>query len=52
MLSRFRVCLSRLMAIFRRRRLEDDLDSEVRSNLEMAVERNVGQGMSPEDARR
>src|ERR1700674_3206220 len=39
-------------ALFRRRRLEDDLDEEVRSHLEMAVELNMGKGMSAEDARR
>src|SRR3984893_12625078 len=39
-------------ALFRRRRLEDDLDEEVRSHLELAVELNMGKGMSAEDARR
>jgi len=41
----------RLAALFRRRRLEDDLDEELRSHLEMAVELNVRKGMTPEDAR-
>ena len=44
--------IGRLAALFRRRRLEDDLDEELRSHLEMAVERNLGKGMSAEDARR
>ncbi len=44
--------IRRLAALFRRRRLEDDLDEELRSHLEMAVERNLGKGMSAEDARR
>src|SRR5882724_5603515 len=44
--------VQRLAALFRRRRLEDDLDEELRSHLEMAVELNVGKGMSAADARR
>ena len=47
----FRVSVHRLIAFFRRRRLEDDLDAELRSHLEMAVELNVRRGMAPEDAR-
>src|SRR6202790_2811192 len=42
----------RLTALFRRRRLEDDLDEELRSHLEMAVELNCRKGMTAEDARR
>jgi macrolide transport system ATP-binding/permease protein len=48
----FRTLMQRLAALFRRRRLEDDLDEELRSHLEMAVELNVRRGMSAEDARR
>ncbi len=47
-----RAFLHRLAALFRRRRLEGDLDEELRSHLEMAVERNLRKGMSAEDARR
>src|ERR1700724_2141380 len=47
----FRTFTHRLAALFRRRRLEDDLDEELRSHLEMAVELNVRKGMAPEDAR-
>jgi len=43
---------SGLAALFRRRRLEDDLDAELRSHLEMAVERNLRKGMTAADARR
>ncbi len=46
-----RTVLHRLAALFRRRRLEDDLDEELRSHLEMAVELNLRKGMSAEDAR-
>ena len=48
----FRTFLNRFGALFRRRRLEDDMDSELRSHLEMAVESNLRKGMSPADARR
>src|SRR5712691_3268228 len=47
----FRTFTHRLVALFRRRRLEDDLDEELRSHLEMAVELNLRKGMSAEDAR-
>src|SRR5260370_42637661 len=47
-----RTVLHRLAALFRRRRLENDLDDELRSHLEMAVELNLRKGMSAEDARR
>src|SRR6267154_3202451 len=48
----FRMFCRRLVALFRRRRLEDDLDEELRSHLDMAVELNCRKGMSREDARR
>src|SRR5947209_10685925 len=51
MLEFVQVFLRRLAALFRRRGLEDDLDEELRSHLEMAVELNVRKGMAPEDAR-
>ncbi len=46
----FRVSVHRLIAFFRRR-LEDDLDAELRSHLEMAVELNLCKGMTAEEAR-
>src|ERR1700674_4646191 len=48
----FRTFLGRVAALFRRKRLEDDLDEELRSHLEMAVEANLRKGMNAEDARR
>jgi macrolide transport system ATP-binding/permease protein len=48
----FGTFIRRLAALFRRRRLEDDLDEELRSHLEMAVELNLGKGMNAEEARR
>ncbi len=47
-----RMFVQRLFSLFRRRRLENDLDDELRSHLEMAVELNLRKGMSAEDARR
>src|SRR5207245_2101612 len=47
----FRTFLQRLVALFRRRQLEHDLDEELRSHLEMAVELNLRKGMSAEEAR-
>ncbi len=44
--------LRRLAALFRSRRLERELDVEMRSHLEMAEEMNRGRGMSAEEARR
>src|SRR5437879_806561 len=46
------VPLRRLAALFRHGRLENDLDDELRSHLEMAIELNLRKGMSPADARR
>ncbi|HEX8879277.1 MAG TPA: ABC transporter permease [Candidatus Acidoferrum sp.] len=43
---------ARLLALFRRRSLDRELDAELRSHLDMAVERNLAQGMSREQARR
>lgn len=37
---------------FHRRRLEDDLDEELRSSFEILVDRFTGRGMSPADAHR
>src|SRR2546425_392145 len=41
----------RLAALFRGRHLEDDLDAELRSHLEIAIERNLRRCMGPEQAR-
>src|ERR1700741_1869924 len=48
----FRTFVHRLAALFRRRRLEDELDEELRTHLEMAVEFNLRKGMTAEDAPR
>ena len=46
-----RTFVQRLTALFRRRRLEADLDEELHSHLEMAIELNLRKGMSAADAR-
>jgi MacB-like periplasmic core domain len=48
---RLRVFIRRLRGLFFRQRLERDLEEEIRSHLEMQIEENVGQGMSPDAAR-
>src|SRR6202521_1934697 len=52
MSATLRSIVQRLTALFRRRRMEDDLDDELRSHLEMSAELNLRKGMSPADARR
>ncbi len=47
-----RTFVQRFTGLFRRSRLERDLDAELRSHLEMAVEMNLQKGLSAEDARR
>ena len=47
-----RILVHRVVVFFRRRRFDDDLDAELRSHLEMAVEQNLRKGMNDEDARR
>src|SRR6266481_9385377 len=52
MLETLRAFLLRFAAPFRRRRLDEDLDAELRSHLEMAVDFNLGRGLTAEEARR
>jgi predicted permease len=46
-----RIC-GRVLAMFRRAPLDSDLEAEIASHLEAAVEDNVRSGMAPEEARR
>ncbi len=41
-----------LRSLFRKERVNGDLDEELRSYLEMAAEENIRRGMSPQEARR
>src|SRR5262249_24626784 len=43
--------LDRLMAVVRRKRLEDELDEEIREHIEMATEENLSSGMCLDEAR-
>ena len=46
-----RILALRWQSLFRKRRLEHELDEELRSHLEMLIEENLGKGMSSEEAR-
>lgn len=46
-----RVLLHRLFGVFRKRRLDHELEEEIKSHLEMQVEDNVRRGMSLAEAR-
>jgi predicted permease len=50
--GRARELRERVLSLFRRRRLDDDLDEELASHVDMAVEDNIRAGMSPQDAHR
>ena len=51
-MSWVRVLLARCGVLFRRKRLEEDLQEELRAHLEMLVEEeNIRRGMTPEEAR-
>jgi len=46
-----RIFLSRCMALFRRTKLDTDLDEELHSHINLAVEGNLERGMSEQEAR-
>ena len=49
---KFRLTAARLAALFRRRKLDQELDNEVLAHLEMAERDAIAAGLSPEEARR
>jgi predicted permease len=51
-MTRLRIFFHRLLGLFLRRKLERELEEEIRSHLDMQIEDNLRQGMSLEDARR
>jgi putative ABC transport system permease protein len=51
-MTRLRIFFHRLLGLFVRRKLERELEEEIRTHLEMQIEENLRQGMSLEDARR
>src|SRR5436305_5092088 len=52
MISWLQRALYRLGSIFRRQRLDRDLDAEVSAHLQFAMEENLQRGLSPAEARR
>ena len=46
-----RVLLHRLFGIFRKRKLDHELDEEIQAHLDMQIEDNVRRGMTLEEAR-
>jgi hypothetical protein len=51
-MTRLRVFIHRLRGLFLKRKLERELEEEVRAHLEMQIEDYLRQGMSAEEARR
>ncbi len=52
MMDRLRQAWNRARAVFRRTPLDSDLDAEIASHLDAAMEDNLRRGMAPEEARR
>ncbi|PYR55922.1 MAG: hypothetical protein DMF85_18155 [Acidobacteria bacterium] len=52
MMTWIRVAVSRIFGPLRGRRLDDEFDEEVRTHIELLVERNLRRGMPPAEARR
>jgi putative ABC transport system permease protein len=50
-MDQIRTLLSRCASFFRRKRLDEDLNDELRSHIELAIEEHLQQGMSEEEAR-
>jgi predicted permease len=46
-----RVFIHRLRGLFQKRKLEQDLEDEIRAHLDMQIEENLRQGMGPDEAR-
>ncbi len=46
-----RVLTSRLLGLFRKRRLDENLDAELRAHLQLLVDENIRRGMNAEEAR-
>ena len=52
MIDSIRRASNRLLAVFRRAPLDSDLDAEIASHLEAAIDDNLRQGLGPDEARR
>src|SRR5947208_1703510 len=42
----------RILSFFHKQQLDSDLDAELQSHLDLAIDENISHGMSPEEARR
>ena len=49
-MTSFRIFLSRLRGLFRKRKLEEEMADEIQGHLEMQIADHLRQGMSPEEA--
>jgi putative ABC transport system permease protein len=50
-MGRLRVVASRVLSFFHKRRLDENLDAELRAHLDALTEENIRRGMTPEEAR-
>src|SRR6266568_7280406 len=50
-MKRLLILFNRLRSLFRKRRLDEELDAELRAHFDALTEANIRRGMSPEDAR-
>jgi putative ABC transport system permease protein len=50
-MDRLHVFAARLIGLFRKRRIDENLDAELRTHLELLTDENIRRGMKPEEAR-
>src|SRR5262244_3923726 len=50
-MNSLRILMAKLRGLFLKRRLEQEMQDEINAHLEMQIEDNLRQGMSPEEAR-
>ena len=50
-MDRIRIAISRCVGFLRPQTLDDDLDEELRTHIDLATEENLKRGMSPQEAR-
>src|SRR6185437_10046901 len=50
-MNRIRILLSRCAGLFRGQKLDDELDEELRTHIDFAIEENLKRGMSEQEAR-
>jgi MacB-like periplasmic core domain len=49
-MDRLHVFAARLLGLFRKRRIDENLDAELRAHLELLTDENIRRGMKPEEA--